>query len=53
MMYYIIEKDVEEEVGFIHKLGYEDKKEAEKYIKVLRETLSEDCYDIFIAEMEN
>jgi hypothetical protein len=52
MAYYIVEKDVEEKIGFIHNKAYTSKKEAQKYIRVLRETLSKDYYDIFIAQME-
>jgi DNA topoisomerase IB len=52
-MYYIIEKDVESKIGFIYSGGYETIKEAEKYIKVLRKTLTPDYYDIFVAETES
>ena len=52
MVYYIVEKDVEEKIGFIHKEGYDNKKEAEEYIKMLERQFGTEYHDFFIAEME-
>jgi len=52
MGYYVVEKDVEEDTGFIHREKHRTWEDAANHAKELREELGEDYYEIFIAEME-
>lgn len=49
--YYIVEKDVENSLGFIHHKGYDNLDQAEEYLKTLKEQLGKEYYEFFIAEM--
>jgi hypothetical protein len=51
MMYQVVCKDIEEKIGYIYPKKYTNKKEANEYIKVLRQNLAEDYYDIFVADV--
>jgi len=53
MKYQIVEKDIEEEIGYLHPVVYSSKLKAKKYIKILRKTLSEKYYDLFLVEANN
>lgn len=50
--YYVVEKDVEETIGFIHHGSYRSRAKAEKRAKQVRHSLGREYYDVFVAVME-
>jgi hypothetical protein len=51
MKYAVVEKDVENRIGFLHNKIYTNKKEANKWVKILKESLGTEYYDIFVVEV--
>lgn len=52
MKYYVVEKDIEEEIGFLHTdVIYDSKKEAMEWVKKLQDSLGE-YYNVFVVESE-
>lgn len=51
MGYMVVEKDVDDEIGYIHPLIYDDLKKAKDYVKVLQKSLGKTYYKIFVCEV--
>ena len=49
--YKVVEKDIEDERGWLHNTEYEDINEANKFVKTLREDYGKDYYEIFVVEV--
>jgi hypothetical protein len=52
MKYQIVEKDIKNEVGFLHPKQYDSLSDAYKYVNILKNSLAEEYYDIFVVEVE-
>lgn len=50
--YMIVEKDVENKKGFLHKRKYNNLERINKSCEMLKERLGEDYYDVFVVEVE-
>ena len=49
--YKVVEKDIEDERGWLHNTEYEDINEANKFVKTLRGDYGKDYYEIFVVEV--
>ena len=49
--YIVVEKDVEEDIGFAHKLEYSSKKKAMEWAKMQQKELGE-YYALWVVEIE-
>lgn len=50
-MYQVVERDIEEELGYLHPEEYKTLKEARSFVKDKQEELGE-YYDVFIVEVD-